>query len=100
MMAIPNPAHVEQVRSSASLLLRSLIRELAQLEKGGSVAATQDIYNHVHLGKLVGVARGVGPYLVPDDWEVMCQPLHPDLARTQIQIVIELLAKVIDWFGD
>jgi hypothetical protein len=51
----------------------------------------KEMYDAVYLPRLIAFSHQAGRYVEYPDWQLLCQPLHPDLAAAQLRIVVELL---------
>jgi hypothetical protein len=90
-MAPPDPKIVARMRASAHSLHQNLSRELARIEAAGWTEDFQNIYGDVYLPRLTALALEAEHLIVFADWPLLAQPLDPDLAATQIRLVLELL---------
>lgn len=87
--------NVAQLSALARWLGQSLGRELIQVERGGRPEKIKELYDAVYLPRLAALGRQAKRYIVSDDWHILCQPLHADLADTQIHIVVEMLDLIV-----
>jgi hypothetical protein len=94
-MASLEPEHLGQLFTVALTLSQSLERELRHLEGKRSASRMKEVYDAVYLPRLVAVSHGANRYVESQDWQLLRQPLHPDLADSQIRIVVEMLQRLV-----
>ena len=92
-MASPEPENVALLRTVATTLSQCLERELVLLrfEGGRTTPQMKEVYDAVYLPRLIALSRQAARCVVFADLQLLCQPLHPDLADTQLRIIVELL---------
>jgi hypothetical protein len=56
----------------------------------------KEVYDAVYLPRLVALGYHASRHMESGDWQLLAQPLHPDLAATQIGIVIEMLCLITE----
>jgi hypothetical protein len=94
-MASPDPENVAQLSTAALMLSQSLERELAHAVGGRVKPGVREVYDVVYLPRLIALSYQAKRYVEFEDWQLLCQPLHPDLADAQLGIVIELLHSLV-----
>jgi hypothetical protein len=81
----------DAARLLASVLSNGLERELLKIERGHSLRAVKDVYDTVYLPKLIALIQYGNGCGNSRDWQLLREPLHPDLAVAQLRFVLELL---------
>ena len=95
-MTPPEPENSAKVAALARWLGQSLSRELCRLEGIGPVSPKmKEFYDGVYLPRLIALAKQVDRRVAFEDMPLLYQPLHPDLAATQIRFVLELLELIV-----
>jgi hypothetical protein len=94
-MAFPQREGALQVCTVAAALSQSLERELLRLEAGTATPRLKEVYDVVYLPRLDALIHQAKRHIEFEDWQLLCQPLHPDLADTQLQVVTELLDLIV-----
>jgi hypothetical protein len=90
------PESPAQLSAMASFLCQSLERELLYLASGRPVSPQmKEMYDAVYLPRLIAFSHQAGRYVEYPDWQLLCQPLHPDLAASQLRIVVEILDLIV-----
>jgi hypothetical protein len=92
------PSSDEQVArlfALATSLGQSLERERVHVEAGRPASLMKEIYDAVYLPRLIALSLQADRYVEYEDWHLLCQPLHPDLASTQLSVVVELLFFIV-----
>jgi hypothetical protein len=72
-----------------------LERELVRIQGGRVKPGVKDMYDAVYLPRLVALSSHAHRYLAPEDRQLLCQPLHEDVADAQLGIIIELLNALV-----
>ena len=91
-MCPQEPEDILRMSATASILSVALERELVQLYRGSRRRlCIQEVYDTVYLPRLIAISHQANRYVEDEDWGVLRQPLQPDLAPTQIRIVLEML---------
>src|SRR5579872_1761701 len=93
--AMTDPENIDEMLSLANSLRQSLERELRQIERCRRPDGIQQIYDLVYLPRLIALSHHANRYVEFEGWQLLCQPLHTDLAETQIRIVIEMLGVLL-----
>lgn len=84
-----------QIRSTARTLCQCIDRDLAKLDAGMINAGyLKTIYDKVHLPRLMLLGVIGAQRIEGEEWDVLGEPLHPDLAATQLRIVRELIHRL------
>ena len=55
----------------------------------------KEVYDVVYLPRLIALSHQTSRYVKFEDWQLLCQPLHSDLADAQLGIVIKLLNSLV-----
>lgn len=90
------PENIANLCSLANWLVQGLARELLHLGTDNNVTRHQkEVYDELYLPRLIAFSEHAGRHKALDDLQILRQPLHPDLAATQVRIVIELLQLIV-----
>jgi hypothetical protein len=66
-----------------------------RVEGGYVKPGVKEMYDAVYLPRLITLSHQANRYVQSEDWQLLCQPLHPDLADAQLGIVLELLCFLV-----
>jgi len=94
-MASPDREDVLQLCTAATSVSQSLERELLRFDGRLTRPRMKEFYDALYLPRLVALSHQAHHYVPSEDWQLLCQPLHPDLAGTQLRIVIETLYSLV-----
>jgi len=97
-MASPEPENAAQLSTAAIMLSQSLERELVHVVGGRVKPGVKEVYDAVYLPRLIALSYQANRHVASKDWQLLCQPLHWDLADAQLSIVIELLHALVMTF--
>jgi hypothetical protein len=90
-MASLDPENRAALSALADSLRQSLERELVYVEAGRPASLIKAMYDAVYLPRLIALSQQAQRYASSEDWQLLCQPIRLDLAKTQIQMVVEIL---------
>lgn len=90
-MLSPDRERALRLCTTANVLAQSLERELIRLDEGFIPHLFQEMYDAVYLPPLSSLSYEATTYMAHEEWRLLCEPLHLDLAETQIRIVLEVL---------
>ena len=91
----PERDNVVHLRTLANWLAQSLARELVHLGFATATQRQKEFYDAVYLPRLVAFSEHAGRQFTFEDLALFRQPLHRDLAGTQLRIVLELLELIV-----
>lgn len=90
-MTSPEPENVARLCTLANWLSQNLARELGYLGGGNATLRQKQFYDEEYLPRLCAFSEHAGRHRAFVDLQLLRQPLHRDLAATQLRIVLELL---------
>ena len=94
-MPSPEPENVAQLSTAAVMLSQCLERELVHVTGGRVKPGVKEVYDVVYLPRLIALSHQASRYVKFDEGQLLCQPLHWDLADAQLGIVIALLNSLV-----
>jgi hypothetical protein len=94
-MASSDSENIANLHGLANWLSQSLTRELVRLGGANATPGMKELYDQVYLPRLVTFSEHAGRHRAFEDLQLLRQPLNPDLAATQLRIVIELLQLIV-----